>query len=897
VIFRPYATSPIALRVGPGKKDYYVASGLLQNPGWIDSAIWGKIRLPDVDEHTGHVLAHFLCTGTYQTLYDIEVSPEEETRFEFKRAFSAFVTAETYKLTGLQRLAMQNIEQYGERMTIFDIVHTIDEDFSRLLDSTTEFQRYLKAKARDAFQKDHNDFYNNGVFDRISNIALSKVLAKCVMKLYEDKITHMIQAERSTYGFPTKHDAMTEGDMDGEKKGSGDGYWDTEGVDSQSKKPKLEKGLATSKAFNNDNGKSEEEATAVEGFAEPVELAATISESVPEVPAVDPLAGLTKLQKKKLKKKMEEEAVAKAIEDAKQAKTDEDAAKLKRIEDEETELERLEYEDVERQRLESEAAAAAETEKKKQEVSWGDNAWCFSTKEKKKKGANDELPPPPAEPELELGPIVEPEPVPEPEPVVEEDPWATFIFTTKKKKKKGSKEESTPLPPPPPPESEVILNHEPILPPEPPADEWSDWGAPVAKKKKKSKKGAAVVIQDPDPILEDCILADPLPSDPVPSPELEAESAKSAKDKESSDWGLSTIWVAGSKKKKKGNSADDEPPPVQESDAVEEPRFNDVDYGSALSWSKGSSCKSDVPVVVENSTESVQNPHDDDNDLWDAEESERKHADEIAEIEVAEAAQKGDWESSIWGPSKKKESTKDRKARKKREFKKAEAAAQSAQEEQDRLAQEEAGVARATACGEEPRLKPTQDPVNEPPPLLAEPFAELTADNDLLDFVKNVPEDELLAEFGDQVPAKKEEAASGWGSASGISLRSTNKTEPRMEESVIFESESEPEQPVEKTLIKSSKKKKKSSKKDEAVGEQVSANSSKFSPKIMARPESSGEKESSAKAATRICPHHFEHLFHGEGWKDCGICWTWLSQVTTQFTRARRVDDDGYKIV
>jgi hypothetical protein len=852
--------------------------------------------LPDVDEHTGHVLAHFLCTGTYQTLHDIEVSPEEEMRFEFKRAFSAFVTAETYELTGLQRLAMQNIEQYGERMTIFDIVHAIDEDFSRLSDSTTDFQRYLEAKARDAFQKDHNDFHNNGVFDRISDIALSKVLAKCVMKLYEDKISHMIQAERSTYGFPTKHDAMTEGDMDGEKKGSGD--WDTGGVDSQSKKPKLEKGPATSKAFDNDTGKSEEEVTAVEGFTEPVELAATISESIPEVPAVDPLAGLTKLQKNKLEKKMEEEAVVKAIEDAEQAKIDEDAAELKRIEDKEAELERLEYEDVERLRLESEAAAAAETEKKKQEVPWGDNAWCLSIKKtKKKKGANDELPPIPAEPEPELEPIVEPEPVPKPEPVAEEDPWATFIFTTKKKKKKGSKEESTPLPPPPPPESEVILNHESILPPEPPADEWSDWGAPAAKKKKKRKKGAAVVIQDPDPILEDSILADPLPSDPVLSPELEAESAKSTKDKESSDWGLSTIWGAGSKNKK-GNSADDEPPPVQESDAVEEPRINDVDYGSAPSWSKRSSCKPDVPVeIVENSTEPVKNPHDDDNDLWDAEESERKHADEIVEIEAAEAAKKGDWESSIWGPSKKNESTKDRKARKKREFKGAEATAQSAQEEQDSLAQEEAGVARATACGEEPRLKPTQGPVNEPPPLLAEPFAELTADNDLLDFVKNVPEDELLAEFGDQVPAKKEEAASGSGSASRISLRSTNKTEPRIEESVIFESESEPEQPVEKTLIKSSKKKKKSSKKDEAVGEQVSANSSKFSPKIMARPESFEEKESSAKAATRICPDHVEHLFHGEGWKNCGICWTWLSQVTTQFTRARPVHDDRYKIV
>ena len=98
----------------------------MQNPGWIHSASWGNILLPDVDEHTGHILVHFLCTGTYQTLHDIEISPEEEARVEFKLAFSAFVTANTYELAGLQHLAMHNTKQYGECMTILDIVGAIE---------------------------------------------------------------------------------------------------------------------------------------------------------------------------------------------------------------------------------------------------------------------------------------------------------------------------------------------------------------------------------------------------------------------------------------------------------------------------------------------------------------------------------------------------------------------------------------------------------------------------------------------------------------------------------------------------------------------------------------------------------------------------------------------------
>jgi hypothetical protein len=83
----------------------------LQNPQWIafDNS-WGEeIYLPDVDEGTGHVLIHYLYTGTYQTLDDIQFSPAEMARVEFKRAVLAYSAAKKYMLHGLQRLAGQQI--------------------------------------------------------------------------------------------------------------------------------------------------------------------------------------------------------------------------------------------------------------------------------------------------------------------------------------------------------------------------------------------------------------------------------------------------------------------------------------------------------------------------------------------------------------------------------------------------------------------------------------------------------------------------------------------------------------------------------------------------------------------------------------------------------------------
>jgi hypothetical protein len=646
--------------------------------------------LPDVDEHTGHILVHFLCTGTYQTLHDIEISPEEEARVEFKRAFSAFVTANTYELAGLQHLAMHNIKQYGECMTILDIVGAIDEDFSKLSDSTTNFQDYLTTKAKDAFQKDHNDFYNNGMFDSITNVALSKTLAKCAMELYRDKITHLLQAENNGWDF---------------------GF-----------------------------GKK----TATEELTKP---AATIPEIVPEVSVVNPFLGLTKSQKKKLEKKMKDEAAAKAIGDAKQAKTDEDAAEIKRSEDEEAELKRLEDEEAEakrlenegneRQRLESEAAAAAEAE-----------------------------------------------------------------------------------------EAEI---------------------ARVAAEEAERKRADEV-----------------------------AEAAKSG------GWG-SSIW--GSSKKKESS---------KERRAREKRELEEAEAAArVVQEEQDRLAQEEADRAAQEEVERLETLK---NEAADA-----AVAAEYARIKAVEAFSQAKEESAAWGPpSKKKETTKAKREREAREKKAkieldrldqdasdATAAAEKAQQDAD-----DAEVARATARGEEPNLKSVQGPVDEPPPPPpaepdAEPAAEAAiepnASHDLFDLVNDVPADQLLAEFSDPVLTKKEEAASGWGTEWGKSLPSTKMTERKVEESVVVEPEPEPEPvieealfepepewPVEEILVRASKKK--SSKKDKAVGEQVSADLSKSPPEIMVKPECSGEKEFSAKAAAGTCPDHVEHFFHGEEWKRCRIC-------------------------
>ncbi|KAH7091538.1 hypothetical protein FB567DRAFT_589417 [Paraphoma chrysanthemicola] len=193
----PYATSPIALRIGPQQTPYYAPKRLLQNPDWVEfDNSWGnEIKLPDVDEGTGHVMIHYLYTGAYQTLDDIELAPTEAVRVEFRRAVMAYIAAKKYMLPGLQRLAGEQISTFGAEMSIFDVVEAINKDFSRIPDDATWFHEYMGDKVRMAFEQDATVFAKDDLFSRIDNVALIRVLVKVMVEVYTNKLSPVLKPE------------------------------------------------------------------------------------------------------------------------------------------------------------------------------------------------------------------------------------------------------------------------------------------------------------------------------------------------------------------------------------------------------------------------------------------------------------------------------------------------------------------------------------------------------------------------------------------------------------------------------------------------------------------------------------------------------------------------------
>ncbi|KAF2786187.1 hypothetical protein K505DRAFT_150992 [Melanomma pulvis-pyrius CBS 109.77] len=183
----PYSSPIVTFYIGLSKREYYIPRDLLQCPEWINSCsgrAHPSIRMPTVDEDIGHVLVHYLHTGTYQTLDNIDNVTANKGCVEFKRAILAYFTAKTYGLYGLQQLAMENIKHYGMELNAFDIFDMINQEFPEFLEKSGWLYDYLKEKAKAAFEGDFILLVQSDILHRISNVELNRILFKGVVELY-----------------------------------------------------------------------------------------------------------------------------------------------------------------------------------------------------------------------------------------------------------------------------------------------------------------------------------------------------------------------------------------------------------------------------------------------------------------------------------------------------------------------------------------------------------------------------------------------------------------------------------------------------------------------------------------------------------------------------------------
>ncbi|KZL88010.1 hypothetical protein CI238_13291 [Colletotrichum incanum] len=149
----PYLSSSCKVYFKGGQQftipyDFLRLSGKLQTLN--DS--WYGIRLEDVPDEAGHVLIHYLHTGTWQTLRVNDPTPAVIQSTQLNISLHVYAAAQTYKLPGLAELAKEKISHYAEQLPDLEVL-VLASDAGRLLgEGDLWFSDFIRLRIRHLFE-------------------------------------------------------------------------------------------------------------------------------------------------------------------------------------------------------------------------------------------------------------------------------------------------------------------------------------------------------------------------------------------------------------------------------------------------------------------------------------------------------------------------------------------------------------------------------------------------------------------------------------------------------------------------------------------------------------------------------------------------------------------------
>lgn len=190
----PYAEGPAELIIGPDEVVYYVSRYAVPS-AWSKASPKNRYHLPDVDRETGHTLVHYLYKGSYETLEVTADAPLSGACADFARAILVYMVSSKYSgLEDLQRLAMVELKDIGQRLDICEVFGAIKGHFTKLR-SDSWVHDYVFKKAKTEFAKDQTVFKSKNLTECMDD-AYGRFLMRCMIDSYEERILHMAETER-----------------------------------------------------------------------------------------------------------------------------------------------------------------------------------------------------------------------------------------------------------------------------------------------------------------------------------------------------------------------------------------------------------------------------------------------------------------------------------------------------------------------------------------------------------------------------------------------------------------------------------------------------------------------------------------------------------------------------
>jgi hypothetical protein len=153
-------------------------------------------ELPAIPQDVGHVLVHYLHTGTYQSLRPKPTDTMSKQICELRTSIQAYAAARTYDLPDLMRLAEAKIDKYGQGLPLPALLEVARDAYPTLTEGDDWFLDYLRSRIRPHL-KDPKLLMGSNLLDQISSIlSPNRVLLRTVLELFCERI--VVRSEPAT---------------------------------------------------------------------------------------------------------------------------------------------------------------------------------------------------------------------------------------------------------------------------------------------------------------------------------------------------------------------------------------------------------------------------------------------------------------------------------------------------------------------------------------------------------------------------------------------------------------------------------------------------------------------------------------------------------------------------
>ncbi|OHF03799.1 hypothetical protein CORC01_00661 [Colletotrichum orchidophilum] len=179
----PYASPTCNVYFQSGQPFRVPSNLLCQELENIRHRSHGEIRLKHIPDEAGHVLIHFLHTGSWQTLRVKESLDATKDTSHLNISLHVYAASQAYKLPLLAELGKENISLSAEALPALEVLLLASDACNSLGEDDPWFSAFIKRRTRQLFE-DSSSINQSGLLGCFDNATIfSKLLVKSLIEI------------------------------------------------------------------------------------------------------------------------------------------------------------------------------------------------------------------------------------------------------------------------------------------------------------------------------------------------------------------------------------------------------------------------------------------------------------------------------------------------------------------------------------------------------------------------------------------------------------------------------------------------------------------------------------------------------------------------------------------